>query len=73
MKKSVVAANNDLASPPPDSLVQSAPENCNPDHEEIARLAYSYWEARGGQEGSPEDDWYKAEGELKAHSAAAGK
>jgi hypothetical protein len=31
--------------------------------EEIARLAYSYWEARGGG-GSPEDDWFRAEREL---------
>jgi len=32
--------------------------------EEIARLAYSYWEARGGQGGSPEEDWRRAEREL---------
>jgi hypothetical protein len=31
--------------------------------EEIARLAYSYWEARGRQGGSPEEDWYRAEKE----------
>ncbi|MBS1857167.1 MAG: DUF2934 domain-containing protein [Acidobacteria bacterium] len=35
-----------------------------PAHEEIARLAYSYWEARGGQGGSPEEDWARAEREL---------
>lgn len=29
--------------------------------EEIARLAYSYWEARGFQGGSPEEDWCRAE------------
>jgi hypothetical protein len=33
-------------------------------HEAIARLAYSYWEARGHQGGSPEQDWFRAEGEL---------
>ena len=32
-------------------------------HEEIATLAYSYWEARGRQGGSAEDDWYRAERE----------
>ena len=31
--------------------------------EEIARLAYSYWEARGCQGGSPDEDWYRAERE----------
>ena len=35
-----------------------------PGHEEIARLAYSYWEARGYQGGSPEEDWRRAEEEL---------
>jgi hypothetical protein len=35
-----------------------------PSNEEIARLAYGYWEARGRQNGSAEDDWYRAEREL---------
>ena len=33
-------------------------------HDDIARLAYSYWEARGHQGGSPEEDWLRAEREL---------
>ena len=33
---------------------------------ETARLAYSYWEARGGTSGSAEEDWERAEQELKA-------
>jgi hypothetical protein len=36
-----------------------------PVYEEIARLAYSYWEARGCQGGSPEEDWVRAEQELR--------
>ena len=36
-----------------------------PAHQEIARLAYSYWEARGRQGGSPLEDWLRAENELK--------
>jgi hypothetical protein len=31
----------------------------------VAELAYSYWEARGFQGGSPWDDWFRAEEELK--------
>jgi hypothetical protein len=42
-----------------------------PSHEEIARLAYSYWEARGGQHGSPQEDWYRAESELLKRAATA--
>lgn len=34
-------------------------------HEEIQRLAYFYWLERGGQGGSPEDDWFRAEAELR--------
>jgi hypothetical protein len=30
----------------------------------VARLAYSYWAARGYQGGSPEADWLRAEQEL---------
>jgi hypothetical protein len=32
--------------------------------EAIAQLAYSYWEARGRQGGSPDQDWLRAEQEL---------
>jgi hypothetical protein len=32
--------------------------------EAIAQLAYSYWEARGYQGGSPEQDWLRAEQDL---------
>jgi hypothetical protein len=33
--------------------------------EGTALLAYSYWEARGCQGGSPEDDWLRAEQQLR--------
>ena len=36
-----------------------------PTDEEISELAYSYWEARGGRGGSPWEDWFRAEEELK--------
>ena len=36
-----------------------------PTSEEIARLAYSYWEARGRQGGSAEEDWFRAERTLR--------
>jgi len=41
------------------------------DHEEIARLAYSYWEARGCPGGSPEEDWFRAENELLREASGA--
>ncbi len=45
-----------------------APDPCEPTHEEIARLAYSYWESRGCQGGCPEEDWTRAEQELRARA-----
>jgi len=39
--------------------------------DEIAKLAYSYWEARGYEGGSPEEDWLRAEQELNARFVSA--
>jgi phage/plasmid primase-like uncharacterized protein len=36
-----------------------------PSHQAIAQLAYSFWEARGYQGGSQEDDWLRAEQQLR--------
>jgi len=37
-----------------------------PAYHEIAALAYTYWVDRGRQGGSPEEDWLRAEQELRA-------
>lgn len=39
-----------------------------PSTDDIARLAYAFWEARGGIGGSAEDDWYRAEQEIRMRS-----
>jgi len=44
---------------------------CEPSQDEIARLAYSYWEARGYRGGSSEEDWLRAQRELRGNSATA--
>jgi hypothetical protein len=36
-------------------------------HEEIAKLAFSYWTARGCAHGAAEQDWLRAERELSGH------
>ena len=41
-----------------------------PDPDSVARLAYSYWEARGRMGGSPEEEGLRAEAELRNLSAA---
>jgi len=56
---------------------ETAPSNGAPragvDSSEIASLAHALWEARGGQGGSPEDDWYRAEQQLRAPRVTTGK
>jgi hypothetical protein len=49
----------------PAELMEADDEVSAPTQEEISRLAYSYWEARGGQGGSAWEDWFRAEEELK--------
>jgi hypothetical protein len=43
------------------------------DREAIARLAYSYWEARGRQDDSPDEHWLRAEAELRNRLAPAAR
>jgi len=44
-----------------EQLLQSAVSR----REQVALLAYSYWQGRGCQGGSPEEDWYRAEREIQ--------
>jgi len=48
--------------------VAPAPQPMAP-QEAIAALAYSYWVERGCQGGSPEEDWVRAEHELRGAAA----
>jgi len=43
----------------------TAPALASPTFDEIAQLAYSYWESRGYQGGCPEEDWLRAEQQLR--------
>jgi hypothetical protein len=42
-----------------------------PSNDEISRLAYSYWEARGYRGGSSEEDWLRAERKLRGNLPAS--
>jgi hypothetical protein len=57
------------ASPDPQPRIVETPVAPISEQEEIARLAFSYWEARGCQGGSPEEDWARAEREVRSRSA----
>ena len=49
----------------------NAIDHTGSDREEIARLAYFLWEARGGEGGTAEEDWVRAEEEHRARTSAA--
>jgi hypothetical protein len=67
------------------AAIAEAPEACaskcaefqaefnNSERQEIERLAYSYYEARGGQDGSSEDDWFRAEQEVRRRRETASR
>jgi hypothetical protein len=48
-----------------ESRKDALPQARIPTHEEIARLAYSYWEAGGRRHGSALEDWLSAERILR--------
>jgi hypothetical protein len=56
-----VTERSENATAPSPAAAASAPA-----FDDIAQLAYSYWEARGYQGGSSEQDWLRAEQELRA-------
>jgi len=52
---------------PSNDPVTNRPES--PGHEDIALRAYSLWEKRGSPIGPPDEDWFRAEQELRAERA----
>ncbi len=48
----------------PEKPIVEVPAAQISEQDEIARIAFSYWEARGCQGGSPEEDWARAEQEV---------
>lgn len=57
------AAAEKVAAPTPAAADKKAPT-----YEEISQLAHQYWKERGHHHGSHEDDWRRAEQELKSRS-----
>jgi hypothetical protein len=61
---------NPIVEPAAIATGSNAPCTQVSEREEIAKLAYSYWEARGRQGGSPDEDWARAEQEYRRRQAA---
>lgn len=68
--KSAEASNGTVKRRKPAAKKQTVetPAAHTPSREEIARLAEKFWAERGWPEGSPEQDWLRAEQELKTAS-----
>jgi DUF2934 family protein len=49
-----------------DSKEADGPVTVTFPYNEIAALAYSFWQSRGCPDGGREEDWFRAEQELKA-------
>lgn len=60
--QSTVTSINNQKSERPNSFV-------TPTAEEVRRRAYELWEQRGREHGRHEDDWYRAENEVRGKSA----
>ena len=56
------SSTSEISSKDSTRTAKSAP---TAEREAIARLAYSYWEARGFAGGSAEEDWLRAEEEIR--------
>ncbi len=70
-KTAVVVESSATQLAAPEMVTPEAATQAGPTHDEIARLAYLYWESRGYQGGSPEEDWTRAEAELRGRASAA--
>ncbi len=44
-------------------------DRTQPDSTAIAALAYEFWQDRGCPDGTPEEDWFRAEEELEGRKA----
>jgi len=63
VKKTKTTAKPRKTATKKEKVVQGS-KPAKPSREEIERLAKSYWEARGCQDGYAEQDWARAEKEL---------
>ena len=62
--RAMAAAAGAEAVPIPEAPTTTPAAEPTMGEEEIASRAYSYWEARGYEGGSPDEDWFRAIEEL---------
>jgi hypothetical protein len=52
-----------------DTPQRTSTSGSEPTHEQIAELAQKYWQQRGYTDGRHEEDWLRAEKELRAKAS----
>ena len=62
------------AKPRKTAAKKATPEAAKNNHvsiseDEIRKLAHKYWAERGNHHGNPEDDWHRAEQELRKRAS----
>jgi hypothetical protein len=63
------AQHSKTVSAEPVSIPAAQPVSAENPHDAIARIAYSLWEARGYEEGSPVEHWLRAEQKYRELTA----
>jgi hypothetical protein len=62
--RSGVAAAGAATAMAPERAPETPASGPDTERDQIAKLAYQYWQERGCPGGSPEEDWLRAEREL---------
>ena len=65
MKRPSSALGQFVETAPDDPAPVFEPTDGSASFEDVARVAYALWEARGCPDGSPEEDWFRAEKQLQ--------
>jgi DUF2934 family protein len=65
-RESAIAAEHAIAL---SGMAMNTGRRLYPTHDEIAQLAYSFYESRRGKDGNQLEDWLRAEQELVRHYA----
>jgi hypothetical protein len=64
-RKTAAKKPTSMAKVIPISVSQEKPVS----HEKVAELAHHYWQERGGTHGHDEEDWFRAEQELRGKAS----
>jgi hypothetical protein len=65
VKKTKAPAKPRTTATKKEAVAIAAPKTIMPSREEIERVARNYWAQRGFQDGYAEQDWFRAEQELR--------